>query len=750
MKLEAGTIIAHYRLEEKLGTGGMATVYKAFDTKLERYVALKFLPALVGIRDEDRDRFMQEAKTASALDHPNICTIYEINETDDGYVFISMAYYSGETLKDKITRGPLSIKEALHITKQICEGLGVAHEKGIVHRDMKPANVMVTDEGAVKILDFGVAKFEQKARFTTPGSVIGTPGYMSPEQASGKEVDYRTDIWATGVLLFEMLTAHLPFEGDNDLALMYSIVHQNPLALEDFRSHVPAGLNRIMERAMAKKPQNRYASMKEFVADIAQINQEKGSDQETKILKPVENNHQSIAVLPFADLSPDQDQEYFSDGLSEEIINALTRIHGLRVVSRNASFQFKGQNLNISQIGRQLNTEKILEGSIRKVENRIRVIVRLINVSDGFLLWADEYEREFSDIFAIQDDISRSVVQKLQIKLIGTTGSRLIKRYTDNLEAYTTYLKGRFHLNKRTADSMEKSIGHFKKAIEMDNYYALAYAGLADAYIVLGLYGKDAPIELIPQAISAATDALEIDESLAEAHISLGCSKAIFQWNWEEAEAEFLRGIELKPEYAVAHHWYAINLLTPLGRFEEAEEEIRNAQEIEPLSLVINATVGLVLYFARQYDTAVDFFQKTLDMDLDYAISNFFLGRALVQTGQYREAMEYFQKGLKAYGDSTNMLATFGHAAAVAGKKDIALKILNQLLELSRKMYVSAYDVAAIYCGLKDFEQAFFWLEKAYDERAYLMIYLNVDPLMDPLRDQDRFQKLVQKINSPK
>ncbi len=748
MKFEIGTVISHYRLEEKLGAGGMAIVYKALDLKLERFVALKFLPALVGLSDEDRERFMQEAKTASALDHPNICTIFEINETEGGYVFISMAYYGGETLKDKVNRGPLSMKEALNITRQICEGLGVAHEKGIVHRDMKPANVIVTPEGTVKILDFGVAKFQHKARFTSPGSVIGTPGYMSPEQAGGKDVDHRSDIWATGVLLFEMLTAHLPFEGDTDLSLMYSIVHKKPLALESFRSHVPAGLNRLLERAMAKNAQNRYNSMKEFINDIDQLDQEKGSDQETKVLKPLENHHQSIAVLPFVDLSPDKDQEYFCDGLSEEIINALTRVNALRVVSRNASFQFKGQNLNIAQIGQQLDVDKILEGSLRKNEERIRVIVRLINVSDGFLMWADEYEREFKDIFAIQDDIFRSVVQKLQIELIGTTGSRLIKRYTDNLDAYTTYLKGRFHLNKRTAESMEKSIDHFKKAIEIDNYYALAYSGLADAYIVLGLYGKDAPIELIPLAISSATDALEIDDRLAEAHISLGCAKAIFQWNWEGAETEFLQGIELKPEYAVAHHWYAINLLTPLGRFEEAEQEIRNAQELEPMSLVINATVGLVSYFARQYDTAVDYFRRTLDMDPDYAVSNFFLGRALVQTGDYREAMEHFQKGLKAYGDSANMLATFGHAAAVSGKKDIALKILNQLLELSQSMYVSSYDLAAIYCGLKDFDQALFWLEKAFEERAYLMIYLRVDPILEPLRGEKRFQNLVQKIYS--
>ncbi len=749
MSIEAGATISHYRLLEKLGSGGMAIVFKAMDTKLERFVALKFLPMQVGVNAEDKQRFIQEAKTASALDHPNICTIYEIDETPEGQVFISMAYYQGETLKDKIERGPLSLKEAIHLSRQIGEGLAKAHEKGIVHRDIKPANLMVTTDQVVKILDFGVAKFQRKTRFTSPGSIIGTPAYMSPEQASGKTVDHRSDIWAMGVILFEMLTAHLPFEGETDLALMYSIVNEDPLPLSKFRGNISADIQRIIQKTLAKDPAERYQSVKELLADFDLFERGSLSTAETRVLVPTPvSTMPSIAILPFIDLSAEKDQEYFCDGLTEEIINDLSRVKGLRVASRNSAFQFKGKNLNISQIGEGLKVQKVLEGSIRKGGNRIRIAVRLINVADGFLVWADDYERELSDIFEIQDDISRAVVKSLEIQLIGGEEKGPVKHYTDNVEAYSTYLRGRFYWNKRTAESLEKSIEYFQSAIRIDPQYALAYAGLADAYIVLGLYGRYSPTEVIPRALQAAEHALQIDEMLPEAHVSLGCARAIYEWKWQEAEEQFKKGIELKPDYALAHQWYSINLLTPLGRFEEADQEVKKALELEPSSLAINATVGLNYYFARRYDEAIDHFHHTLDMDPDFPVTNFFLGRVYVQKAKFKEAIEHFQKALKFYGDSTNMLATFGHAAALANKVDLAHKVLEQLLDISRKMYVSSYDIASIYCGLGNIDQALSWLEKAVEEHAYLLIYLHIDPIMDPLRKDARFEVLLNKIQS--
>jgi serine/threonine protein kinase/Tfp pilus assembly protein PilF len=747
MELKPGQVIFHYELLELLGSSGMAVVYKALDKKLDRPVALKFLIHQTKVDDKEKERFFQEAKTASSLDHPNICTIYEINQTPQGRVFIAMAFYDGETLKDKIERGPLSLKESLHITRQTCLGLEKAHAKGIVHRDIKPANIIVTTDQVVKILDFGVAKFQREARMTSPGTVIGTPGYMAPEQASGKNVDHRADIWATGVLLFEMFTAHLPFEGESEMAVMYAIVNEKPLSIEDFRPLDSTRLQKIIDRVLEKDPNHRYQKMEEFIADLDSFDKKPLLSTETRKVVAAVPEVPAIAVLPLIDLSPDRDQEYFCDGLTEEIINALSRVKEMKVISRNSAFQFKGGNLDISQIGRRLGVQKVLEGSVRKGGNRIRVTVRLINVSDGFLIWADDYERELEDIFAIQDDISRAVVDKLKIKLIETSETQLLKKYTENFNAFSTYLQGRFHWNKRTASSLEKSIEYFKQAIELDPQYALAYAGLADAYIVLGLYGRYEPPEVMPLASEAATRALDIDERLAEAHISEGCVEAVYQWDWVSAEKQFQRGIELKQEYAVGHHWYAINYLTPLGRYEEAQSSIQKALELEPASLVINSTMGLVHYFSRDYHKAIEKLEKTLQMDQDYPVTHFFLGRALVQVSRYSEAMEHFQKALKFYGDSTNMLATFAHAATLAGKQEITQKILNQLQDISQNMYVSAYDMASIYVGLGQSDEALNWLQKAYNEHAYLMIYLKVDPIMDPLRPKKQFKKILQEIH---
>jgi serine/threonine protein kinase/Tfp pilus assembly protein PilF len=730
MELKTGQVIGHYELLEQLGSGGMAVVFKAKDQKLDRHVALKFLPVQVGIKDQDKERFLLEAKTASALDHPNICTIYEINETMMGQLYIAMGYYEGETLREKIDRGPLSLKESLDITRQICLGLAKAHEKEIVHRDMKPANLIITSDGVVKILDFGVAKFQHKAQFTRTGSIIGTPGYMAPEQAAGQMVDQRTDIWAVGVLLYEMLTAHLPFEGENDLAMMYGIINEHHIPITNFKPQLSAKIQNIIKKVLTKEPNSRYQN----------------SEQETRKMDAEISVIPSIAVLPLVDLSADRDQEYFCDGLTEEIINALTRIENLRVVSRNAAFHFKDQNLDIGQIGDRLNVQKVLEGSLRKGGNKIRVTMRLINVSDGFLLWADDYERELKDIFEIQDDISRSVVQNLKIKLVSTSESKILKKYTDDIEAFSAYLRGRFHWNKRTADSLEKSIEYFRQAIELDPAYALAYCGLADAYIILGIYGRLSPAKVMPRAIQAINSALKIDQTISEAHISLGCVESIYNWNWQEAEKHFLNGIKLNPNYSIGHQWYSINYLCPQGRFEDARTAVQNAFELEPISLVINATVGLVLYFARQFDEAVEYLTKTLEIEPEHPVTNFFLGRAYVQKSLYREAMNHFQRALKSYGDSTNMLATFAHAAALAGQREIAEKILRQLLELSKSMYVSAYDLASVYVGLKDFDAALNWLEKAYEERAYLLVYLQTDPIMDELHNKERYKKLIKKI----
>jgi len=741
-----GQTVSHYKILEKLGEGGMGLVYKAEDTRLKRTVALKFLSPALTLDQEAKRCFINEAQAASALDHPNICTIYEIDEIADGQIFISMAYYQGETLKKKIERGPTCLQEAIHLIRQIGEGLSKAHEKGIVHRDVKPANLMVTDDQVVKILDFGVAQFQLASGFTRPGFISGTPNYMSPEQASGNPTDQRSDIWSVGVILFEMLTLNLPFEGDSDASVMHAVANDIPQSLSKFLANHPVHIQKVINKTLAKNPEERYQNMKELLTDVELFKWNRPSTADTQVFAVPQPTVPSIAILPFIDLSAEKDQEYFCDGLAEEIINDLSRLKVLRVASRNSSFQFKGKNLNVSQIGQDLNVQKVLEGSIRKVGNRIRIAARLINVPDGFLVWADEYQRELADIFEIQDDISRSIAKNLEIQFAGGSEKELKKHYTDNVEAYSSYLRGRFYWNKRTAESLKTSIEYFQSAIYIDSKYALAYSGLADAYIVLGLYARNCPTEVMPKAMRAAEQALQIDGLLPEAYISLGCTKAVYEWKWSEAEDQFKRGIELKPEYAEAHHWYAINYLTPLGRFKEAVQEIKKALGLEPSSLIINATVGLVHYYARQTDVAIDHFKRTLDMDPDFPVTNFFLGLAYVQKSKFEEAIDYFQRALKFYGDNNNMLATYGYAAALAGKKDVAQKVLEQLLDASEKMYVSSYDIATIYCGLEDTKKALSWLEKALEEHAFLLSYLNVDPIMDQLRNQKRLQVLIKKI----
>ncbi|HFE63804.1 MAG TPA: tetratricopeptide repeat protein [Caldithrix sp.] len=746
MDLQKGKIISHYELIEPLGAGGMSVVYKARDLKLDRHVALKFLNLQVGLREEDKQRFIQEAKTTSALDHPNICTIYEIDETAEGQVFISMAYYQGETLKDKIACGQFPIEEAVQTAIQICEGLAKAHSKGVIHRDVKPANMIITEDGVLKILDFGIAKLKGTKRTTQTGIIMGTPGYMSPEQTRGNKVDNRTDIWSTGVILYEMLTCVLPFRGESDLSLMYSIVHEEPVPVEELREDVPENLRAIIQKALRKNPKMRYGIIEAMLHDLKSLSTPgfKMPVEDESALSP--KQPPSIAILPFRDLSPEKDQEYFCDGLAESLLTSLSRVEGLRVVSRNSVFRFKNTELNLTEIREKLQVQTVLEGSIQKAGNRVRIALQLINAEDGFLIWGEDFREELQDIFAIQDKITDAVVDALRLRLIGEQINDVHRHHTENIEAYNAYLKGRFYWNQRTVKGLNRSIEHFTEAIDLDANFALAYAGLADSYTILGIYSAYAPDQVMPRAIDTARRALQLDEHLAEAHISLGCVKSVYEWDWNNAEAEFLRGIELNPNYATAHHWYAINYLVPLSRFNEAMKEINKALHLDPISLVINTTVGLVHYYKGNYDQAIQIYQKALQMQSDFAMANFFLGQTLVQTGEYDRAMENFQIAMNLYGESSNMLANYGIAAALGGETKIANDILKDLLEKAERQYVSSYDIATLLVGLNQPKEAVHWLQRAYDEHAYLLVYLNVDPVLRSLRAKPEFADLQPKI----
>lgn len=736
-----GQTLRHYKILSELGRGGMGVVYKALDTKLNRTVALKFLPPDLTRDQEAIDRFVNEAQATSSLDHANICTIYEINETAEGQLYIAMAGYDGQTLEKKIagadSRPSLRIDDAIDIATQIARGLERAHEAGIIHRDIKPSNLIITTRGEVKIIDFGLAKLAGRMHLTKTGNLSGTVAYMSPEQVQGQAIDHRADIWSLGVVLYEMLTGELPFRGDDDHALIFSIVNEDPRAITSLRQETPALLAQLVHKAMQKNLADRYQTMTEVIRDLAHLD---------KAVSSYEKNIPAIVVLPFADLSPQKDQEYFCDGLTEELVNALSKIEGWRVVSRTSAFAFKGKEQDVRVIGKQLNVSHALEGSVRKAGSQLRLSAQLTSVDDGFQLWSGKYDRELGDVFAIQDDIAAAIVDKLKMKLGGDQQAHLIKRYTENLAAYNLYLQARFYLNKRTEPGLRKSITFCEQAISLEPGYALAYAGLADSYILLCFQGFLPPQVAMPKAKTAVEQALAIDETLAEAHTSLGCIRAIYEHDWSGSEKEFLRALSLNPNHSMTRYWYALWYLLLTGQFEAALAESQKALEFDPLSLVINTGLSWQFYLAGQHERALQALEQTLEMDKDYVFARDLLGQVYAQQGKYEEAIAELEKVVALSNRRTLSLAALGHVCAVAGRKDEAQKILEELLALAQQKYVSSYDVALVYAGLAENEQALDWLEEAYAEHNCWLGFLNIEPRFQTLRSEARFVALLQKV----
>jgi serine/threonine-protein kinase len=735
---------------EKLGEEEMGEVYLAEDTRLSRRVALSFLAAQYASDEKLRARFKHEARAAAALNHPNLITIHEVAD-HESRPYIVMEYVEGESLKDLIAKKDLPQGKAIDIAAQICEGLAKAHKMGIVHRDLKPQNILIGRNGRVKILDLGLAKVKKDAMPTRLAISGSSVAYMSPEQARGEEVDHLTDIWSLGVILYEMLTGEVPFKGEHDQAVIYSILNAEPQPMTGFA----AELGQVVNRALAKNPGGRYQSTVHLLGDLKLISEGREPGRLTSPSSKTQLSP-SVAVLPFTNLSTDKNQEYFCDGMAEEIISTLTHVEGLRVVARTSSFLFGGQDRDLREIGRRLNVGTLLEGSVQKVGSKLRITAQLVNVADGFHLWSERYDRAIGkeccpeDIFSIQEEISLAIVEKLKVKLLGEAKERLLKRHTRDLDAYNLYLKGRFFWNKRTEQGYQKGLKYFQQAIERDPSYALAYAGIADCYDLLGFYGHLPPKEAFPKAKAAAEKALQIDEALAEAHTSLAGASEFYDWDWPTAEEEYKRAIQLNPNHATAHHWFA-EYLSHMGRQEEAMAEAERALELAPLSLIINTLQGMMFYETRQYDRAVRQLQKTLEMDSGFIVARYFLAPVYAEKGMYDRAIAEARKAMDlSGGNDPLMVAQLGAMYSYSGKKDEAEKVLVELDRLSKQKYVSAFHLALIHMGLGRNDQALAHLERAYEERDHWLESIKVHPMLDSLRSDPRFKELLTKIGLEK
>ena len=721
-----GQTISHYKILEKLGEGGMGVVYKAEDTKLKRIVALKFLSPMISDA-KARKRFIREAQAASSLEHPNICSIHEIDETPEGRMFIVMPCYEGETLQAKIERGPMKLEEACDIASQVASGLSKAHEKGIVHRDIKPGNIFVTNDGLAKIVDFGLAKLSGRTKLTKTGTAPGTVAYMSPEQLKGEDVDQRSDIWALGVVLYEMITGETPFRGDFEQARMYSILNEEPAPVADLRAGVPTQLGRIIDLALAKMPEERYESARAFLADLKSLENDITSVISERRLSEV-RRRPSVAVLPFVNLSADKEQEYFCDGISEEILNALTHVAGLRVVARTSAFAFKGQQVDVREIGRKLNVEAILEGSVRKAGVRLRVTVQLVSVADGYHLWSEKYDRDMEDIFAIQDEIGLAVADKLKVGLLGEEKTAILKRHTIDLEAYNLYLKGVYFHRKYTADGFNKAIDNFEKALKRDPGYALAYYGLTEVFYAATYFGNMAPNEAYPRAKSYVKKALEIDNTLGEAHAALGLVHAYYDWDWKGAERELEQSLQLAPSSAMVHMSYSW-LLSLTERHDDAIPEARRAQELDPLSNFVNTHVGFAYIWGARHDEAIEELLKTLTMDPNFYLAHYYLGLAYRGKSMAEEAIGEFERAVEL-GAGTPWPATILAAAYFeSGKTAQGKKLFESLKQRSEHEYVPPMGFFYIHLARGESDKALDWLERACAQHDSFLPWCNIIPI---------------------
>jgi serine/threonine-protein kinase len=800
--------IAHYRIIKKLGAGGMGEVYLALDTKLDRKVAIKVVQP-DSLADESlKKRLLREAQAAAKLDHPNICSVYDVNETDS-LTFIVMQYIEGETLAEEMERQPLELSTALAIAQQAAEGLAEAHARGIVHRDLKPQNMMITPRGQLKILDFGLAKlmpsgdsvdFEAATAtlLSTPGHVIGTVPYMSPEQLQGEPIDARSDIFSLGVIFYEMLAGKHPFQDKSAAVTLSRILLAEPIPTEQFQAQVSPELQALLSKMLCKDEAARYQSAEDFLTDLRQLPPQRAAvdtqadaprtTKEVSAITPKEkvadgilskaqrnkwallasalalillavvvtrwlsSEHlDSLAILPFTyassnpQLMANPDREYLSDGLTESIINNLSQLANLKVIARSSVFRYKGKDLDVQAIGRELNVRAVLTGQIIQEGDELTIKVALMDVQGNRSIWGATYQRKTADFQTVQKEIASNVSEKLSLKLTGADETQLAKTYTESGEAYEAYLKGRYHWNKRTDEGFKQATSFFQEAINKDPTYALAYTGLADCYTLRSDYGFLAPREGYALAKGAVTLALKYDESLAEAHTSMASIKAVMDWDWQGAENEYRRAIELNPKYPTARHWYATQLLLQ-GRLDQALQEIKKAQQLDPLSLGINKDFAVILLYARDYDNALEQCRKTLEIEPHFGVMSTYIAQIYELKQKYPEAVGELEKAHRAAPEDAEITYALGQAYALAGKKDEALKILNELNQPAKQNIYLPKEAAYLYALLGEKEQAIAILEKAAENHYISVAEVKMDPRLTELRKDARVVELLQKV----